>query len=543
MSTHILKTTSSRVFLLLCLVLFAGCQMKEEFVQAEPDTYSDTIGFGMNGLDGWKTPVATKSTDSVSLFKEIEVGETTDGKKLMMSVSVRDGINEKLSGSGTQTRAATPLPEDDVLDLGIYSYLLENSSETKPDYDPASGIQFMNNNRVFVAQSYRYEPVKYWPGDAYWLKFYAYRPFVDVVNNGIPEGDPKYLEVDGSEGYMSLNYTVPSDLSKQVDLLATTTMYRGDYRKKVELPFKHILSAVKFKVGAMPDSRIFEIGLSNIKNSVLYRFSENPSSENELGVVMANGSGTATYKQTFTENNTALNFFSKGQIGETFFLAPQLFDDTAMLSMQIGFSKTVAGVEKTNIYNLNKPLKEFSPLWEADKTYTYSLYTPEEVHVTVEDKVSPDGKVKSDLSIKNTGLATAYIRASITGEWVVFEEDDETFTIVGEWDADTDDGDGTDGVFVWGSGNGDQEPRRDATSGWKKGSDGYYYFLSSVAPGEEILPRLFETYTLMADAPVAGAELLLTIAVQAVRKEDVKTEIASGTYIWPTEIINSLIND
>lgn len=47
----------------------------------------------------------------------------------------------------------------------------------------------------------------------------------------------------------TISYTVPSTVSEQLDLLAAATdMLPGDYLKKVDLQFRHILSAIEIKV-------------------------------------------------------------------------------------------------------------------------------------------------------------------------------------------------------------------------------------------------------------------------------------------------------
>ena len=149
-----------------------------------------------------------------------------------------------------------------------------------------------------------------------------------------------------------------------------------------------------------------------------------------------------------------------------------------------------------------------SPKWEADKRYTYTISVPEEVLVEVDDDVT--GNVKSGISIQNTGLATAYIRASIMAYWV-----NENGVIIAPCKA-------SDGEYNWGEH--DQH--------WITGTDGFYYHKNPVAQGE-FTGELFESYTLKAEPPLIGAKLVFNILAQAV--------IASGIgNAWPTEIVSTL---
>lgn len=62
------------------------------------------------------------------------------------------------------------------------------------------------------------------------------------------------------------------------------------------------------------------------------------------------------------------------------------------------------------------------------------------------------------------------------------------------------------------------------------GSDGFYYYKNPVPAGDEIEHRLFESYTVTRPAPAVGAELILSIAVQAVKSDKIDQTP------WPVEV-------
>lgn len=115
-----------------------------------------------------------------------------------------------------------------------------------------------------------------------------------------------------------------------------------------------------------------------------------------------------------------------------------------------------------------------------------------------------NGNVKSDVKAKNTGTAPAYIRAAVDIYWQ----------------------DATSGARLW------EEPKanehyeiawskelRDASgtnsaSCWVKASDGFYYWTSPVAPGEETGVLITSVKELKA---TEGRNLVVDVSTQAVQ--------------------------
>lgn len=131
-----------------------------------------------------------------------------------------------------------------------------------------------------------------------------------------------------------------------------------------------------------------------------------------------------------------------------------------------------------------------------------NTFTPARVTCAVIENGKPSGNrteynvgtTKSDVVIKNTGTTAAYIRAAVAANWVV----------------------GTEIVAPVAISSGDL----DLGSGWSAGSDGYYYYDSSVEAGGST-SALIDSYT-VADAgtPPTGAHLEMTIVCQAIQATD-----------------------
>lgn len=115
-----------------------------------------------------------------------------------------------------------------------------------------------------------------------------------------------------------------------------------------------------------------------------------------------------------------------------------------------------------------------------------------------------NGNVKSDVKAKNTGTASAYIRAAVDIYW---QDATSGARLWEEPQADT------DYEIAW------SDELRDAlgknlASIWIKASDGFYYWTSPVAPGEETGVLITSVKELKA---TEGRNLVVDVSTQAVQ--------------------------
>ena len=129
-----------------------------------------------------------------------------------------------------------------------------------------------------------------------------------------------------------------------------------------------------------------------------------------------------------------------------------------------------------------------------DKTPSVeNSFTPVYVSCAVEEQV--DGTTKSEVRIRNTGDINAYIRATFVVMWTA---DDGNVLGVAPVE-------GVDYSIQLGS------------SKWQKGSDGFYYYTSQVAP-TSATEMLIDTISVTGDAP-KGYKLALHVAATAIQAE------------------------
>ena len=143
----------------------------------------------------------------------------------------------------------------------------------------------------------------------------------------------------------------------------------------------------------------------------------------------------------------------------------------------------------------------------------------------VDDEVVNDGSRKENLSISNTGLASSYMRAMLVGYWVR-TDDKGNDIILGQWKQPS----------IGGARDYSPDGEFESTAleaDWFIDSNGFYYYIHPVPAGETIPTKLFESYTLTGTPPAVGAELVLSVAVQAIKHDKVDE---TG---WPVTVVGN----
>lgn len=203
--------------------------------------------------------------------------------------------------------------------------------------------------------------------DYFWLNgksldFYAWYPYNSAEGtNGIPSGMTL-----NNEDFSSISYTVPTDVSKQEDLMFAVNKNASEPKdgKATSLDFKHSLAAVKFVISAdlLPCS-VKSISLKGVK----YK-----------GV--SSNINTGNDKIEWVENDDVSDFTCKinkeldgtanpavAEIEQTFFMMPQNLPDNAMIEVVLNNGN------KDHVLKPNLKKDANTNMWEAGKTYTYRI--------------------------------------------------------------------------------------------------------------------------------------------------------------------------
>lgn len=212
--------------------------------------------------------------------------------------------------------------------------------------------------------------------DYFWLNgksldFYAWYPYNSAEGtNGIPAGMTL-----NKEDFSSISYTVPTDVSKQEDLMFAVNKNASEPAdgNATSLDFKHSLAAVKFVVGDLPTgTKVTSVALKGVKY------------KGDLAVTAGNNGATqlawsnlANETREFTvvtnkevkENDTDNAITKENQ---TFFMMPQTLPDDAMVEVVVEDEKG-AKVTLTGALQDATAAEQAKNKWEAGNTYTYSI--------------------------------------------------------------------------------------------------------------------------------------------------------------------------
>lgn len=238
-----------------------------------------------------------------------------------------------------------------------------------------------------------------WPSNGN-VRFFAFAPTVEDFNNLNTKGSLT-LSSATHKGSPTLTYTVPEDVTKQVDLMTMCTSVTSKTTPAVELKFGHALTAVQIKCGTdMLAGKITEVTIAGIYGSGTQVIGSNTWN--------ISGTGTATY--TISKEITLSpdkNAADKIHVPEgtpiagtstdnlTFMLLPQTLPENA--TMTIKFTDDATNTERT----LSGSIAGHT--WTAGKIVTYSI-SPSSIHI----KASVDFNKKGATTDNPTGDIMPY---------------------------------------------------------------------------------------------------------------------------------------
>ncbi len=211
--------------------------------------------------------------------------------------------------------------------------------------------------------------------DYFWLNgkpldFYAWYPYNSEGTNGIPSGMTL-----NNEDFSSISYTVPTDVSKQEDLMFAVKKDASEPAdgNATSLDFKHSLAAVKFVVGDLPTgTKVTSVALKGVK----YK-GDLAVTTDDKGEVQFTWSNLANDTENFTQattqevkENDTDNAITKED--QTFFMMPQTLPDNAMVEVVVEDEKA-AKVTLTGALQDATAAEQAKNKWEAGNTYTYRV--------------------------------------------------------------------------------------------------------------------------------------------------------------------------
>ncbi len=261
---NISRKTGSSLIVAMLAVLVSGTSCSEDSLVNDLQG-KDRMSFDVSVSDKWDI-VKTRSTGQ---------GKTITSKKmensdLWLITTVENNCDTTLFDAPKgQTRATPYAPTDDegnndsrLQDFGVYAW-----TYTGDDWDNATNKKlYIGGDKVTRSgEVWAFNPSRFWPGDAYRMKFFAYAP------HSFANGNEMSIVENG--GKPVITYTTALDARDQQDLLATTELTDavGDYNQTLPLKhFRHLLTAVNVKASDNLGRTITSIKFSGIKQSGTY---------------------------------------------------------------------------------------------------------------------------------------------------------------------------------------------------------------------------------------------------------------------------------
>lgn len=255
----------------------------------------------------------------------------------------------------------------------------------------------------------------FWPVNGQ-VRFFAFAPTVEDFNQ-LATGGTLELSSATHKGSPTLTYTVPTDVTKQVDLMTVRADASGTTTPEVELNFGHALTAVQIKCGKdMLAGKITEVTIAGIYGKGMQVIGSDkwtPFEDTKATYTISNeitlspSTDESVADKIHVPENTPIAGTDTDSL--TFMLLPQTLPGGAM--MTIKFTDDATQTERTLTGSLA------GQTWEAGKIVTYSV-SPSSIHISA--KVEFDNKKSGDI-IPYSGV---WYDATYTAKAEVVQGDD-----------------------------------------------------------------------------------------------------------------------
>lgn len=393
------------------LAMTAGCA--DDPLLSDRGGASKSPVFDVAIMSSWTDGMKVdRSSDGTRLSID-SIDNQSAGEQLYL-ITEQAVLNDSVSCHATAMSRGSKIESLDKFpqSFGLSAICYVGSSPTA-DYTTefAHNIEIVKSGTLWEPKSQKME----WPGSGH-IRFMAYAPY--------GHSDLKYSTADKP----MLDFTVTTDIKKQIDLLTATVDCSGAGGSAVSLSFGHALSAITIKTGSeMLAGKVSKISISGIHRSgsldmLTGKWTPQGDSATSFDIEFDPNND---YKENPGENDTkddypytkpGSNIAGNGD-DLTLFMIPQQLGENAALTME--FTDNLTGKQRTLTAKIGGKDKE----WKAGNIYAYSLSTTGIVITPVVKLVKhgsatdefPFDSIPFSGSIRNVDL-TAYVRVQQVGE-------------------------------------------------------------------------------------------------------------------------------
>lgn len=266
----------------------------------------------------------------------------------------------------------------------------------------------------------------FWPTNGQ-VRFFAFAPTVEDFNGLGTDGTLELSEAT-EKGSPTLTYTVPVDVTKQVDLMTVCNPVKAATTPEVELNFGHALTAVQIKCGnGMLAGKITKVTIAGIYGKgkqVIGSKTWTPLDEHQAAYTISNeitlspSTDEDIADKIHVPENTPIAGTDTDNL--TFMLLPQTLPEGA--TMTIIFTDDATKTERTLTGSLA------GQTWEAGKIVTYSV-SPSSIHISAKVEFNKKGITADNPTGDIIPYSGVWYDAAYTAKAEVTQEGVDTKTI------------------------------------------------------------------------------------------------------------------
>lgn len=355
---------------------------------------SPYLTFEVEVPDSWTGGQAARSAAGQSDISIKRMTRSDGGKPLYLVTEISEAAADT-AASGVISRGA---PVNNIQDFpetfGLFAFGTDGASWTEGGTEKTSYENMevkKGTNGVWMPQT---ETLWQWPGKGK-IAFYAYSPRIgepspvlppaeepaDGGDENAPAGEQElsFSYSVGEDNKPVLAYTVPGDVTKQIDLMTAHDTYAGNGSQCAHLTFSHALTAVTIKTGAeMLKGTIKSVTISGVYGEGTYQIGaegwtipQGDDKKREFVVTLGNDSKPdATNEEPDTDTGKGSGMYQDKDMPivkdeYTFMMIPQTLPEGATLT--VVFTDEFSQTEWT----LTAGLKDQK--WPMGKMVTYSI--------------------------------------------------------------------------------------------------------------------------------------------------------------------------
>lgn len=365
------------------------------------NTEGQQIGFKLTAPDTWHEGMSVNENAPTTRCTSVRALSGGDTKLYLHTVVADNPAEEKAAVTrGTPVKGTAAFQERyNRFSLSGICYTGKYPDEEKGaqnDLTPEYAYNLYYNTTTGKAENKSGE--LFWPTNGQ-VRFFAFAPTVEDFNQ-LATGGTLELSSATHKGSPTLTYTVPTDVTKQVDLMTVRADASGTTTPEVNLNFGHALTAVQIRCGKdMLAGTITEVtiagiygkGMQVIGSDKWTPFKDTKATytiSKEITLSPSTDENVAD-KIHVPENTPIAGTPINSSIPEdnlTFMLLPQTLPDGA--TMTIKFTDAATKTERTLSGSIA------GQTWEAGKIITYSV-SPSSININA--KVEFDNKKSGDI--------------------------------------------------------------------------------------------------------------------------------------------------